>query len=155
MPTLYPVIMAGGSGTRFWPLSRKARPKQFLPLASKKPLITDTALRLKGLTKPKDVFVVCGPVHAKSAAKLVPGIPAKNVLVEPQARNTAPAIALAAVQVAARDPEGVMVVLPSDHAVGDPAGFRRTLADAAAVAQGGHLVTLGIKPRHAETGYGY
>ena len=72
---LYPVIMAGGSGTRFWPLSRQARPKQFLPLASKSPLITDTAARLKGLASMKNTFIVCGPLHARNAAKLVKGLP--------------------------------------------------------------------------------
>ncbi|GHG94539.1 mannose-1-phosphate guanylyltransferase [Comamonas sp. JC664] len=152
---LYPVIMAGGSGTRFWPLSRQARPKQFLPLASKQPLITDTSARLKGLASVKDTFIVCGPLHAKAAAKLVKGLPKANLLVEPVARNTAPAIALAAVQVAARDPKGVMVVLPSDHHVADVAGFKRTLADAADLAESGHIVTLGIKPSRPETGYGY
>ncbi|WP_426754984.1 mannose-1-phosphate guanylyltransferase [Myxococcus sp. Y35] len=152
---LYPVIMAGGSGTRFWPLSRQARPKQFLPLASKQPLITDTASRLKGLASVKDTFIVCGPQHARTAAKLVKGLPKANLLVEPVARNTAPAIALAAVQVAARNPKGVMVVLPSDHHVADVPGFKRTLADAADLAESGHIVTLGIKPSRPETGYGY
>ncbi|SET74581.1 mannose-1-phosphate guanylyltransferase [Stigmatella erecta] len=152
---LYPVIMAGGSGTRFWPLSRQARPKQFLPLASKLPLITDTTARLKGLASLKDTFIVCGPLHAKTAAKLVKGLPPKNLLVEPVARNTAPAIALATVQVAARDPEGILLVLPSDHHVADPAGFRKTLAEAARLAEGGHIVTLGIQPHRPETGYGY
>lgn len=152
---LYPVIMAGGSGTRFWPLSRKARPKQFLPLASKAPLITDTATRLKGLAPARHLFVVCGPAHARAAQKRVPGLPRKHLLVEPVARNTAPAIALAALHVAHEDPEGVMVVLPSDHHVADVAGFRRTLAEAARVAQAGHLVTLGIRPSRPETGYGY
>ncbi|WP_338863538.1 mannose-1-phosphate guanylyltransferase [Myxococcus stipitatus] len=152
---LYPVIMAGGSGTRFWPLSRQARPKQFLPLASKQPLITDTAARLKGLSTVKNTFIVCGPLHAKAAAKLVKGLPKGNLLVEPVARNTAPAIALAALHVAARDPEGVMVVLPSDHHVADVPGFKRTLAEAARIAEGGHIVTLGIQPNRPETGYGY
>ncbi|MCK8498665.1 mannose-1-phosphate guanylyltransferase [Myxococcus fulvus] len=152
---LYPVIMAGGSGTRFWPLSRQARPKQFLPLASKLPLITDTAQRLKGLATVKNTFIVCGPLHAKAAAKLVKGLPRPNLLVEPVARNTAPAIALAAVQVAARDPKGVMVVLPSDHHVADVPGFKRVLEQAARIAEGGHIVTLGIQPNRPETGYGY
>src|SRR4051794_23209604 len=115
--SLYPVIMAGGSGTRFWPLSRKARPKQFLPLASNKPLLTDTAARLKGLASVKDTFIVCGPLHARTAAQLVKGLPKQNLLVEPVARNTAPAIALAALHVYAREPGGVLVVLPSDHHV--------------------------------------
>jgi len=152
---LHPVIMAGGSGTRFWPLSRKARPKQFLPLASKSPLLTDTVSRLKGLASVKDTLIVCGPVHAKQAARLVKGLPKANLLVEPVARNTAPAIALAALAVAAKDPEGILVVLPSDHHVADAKGFRQTLTEAARVAASGHLVTLGIKPHRPETGYGY
>src|SRR4051794_40449816 len=93
--TLYPVIMAGGSGTRFWPLSRSKRPKQFLSLATKNPLIVETALRLQGLATAKDTYVVCGKVHAPSVKKLMKGMPAAHVLVEPVARNTAPAIALA------------------------------------------------------------
>jgi mannose-1-phosphate guanylyltransferase len=152
---LYPIIMAGGSGTRFWPLSRQARPKQFLPLASKSPLITDTAARLKGLASMKNTFVVCGPLHAKAAAKLVKGLPKQNLLVEPVARNTAPAIALATLQVAARDPNGVLVVLPSDHHVANPEAFRKTLSEAVRIAEAGNIVTLGIKPSRPETGYGY
>ncbi|MGA9526246.1 MAG: mannose-1-phosphate guanylyltransferase [Myxococcaceae bacterium] len=152
---LHPVIMAGGSGTRFWPLSRKARPKQFLPLASKKPLIVETADRLRGLAKPKDTWVVCGPQHATPVKRLLKGMPSGNVLVEPVARNTAPAIALACLHVARRDPEGVLIVLPSDHHIADVKGFRERLAAAAEVAEQGFIVTIGIKPSRPETGYGY
>lgn len=147
--------MAGGSGTRFWPLSRKNRPKQFLPLASETPLISDTANRLKGLASSKDVWVVCGKVHAPNVKKLVKGIKASHVLVEPVARNTAPAIALAAAHVFKDDPEGILIVLPSDHHIADPKAFRDTLAGAADLAQDGNIVTVGIKPRSPETGYGY
>lgn len=153
--SLHPVIMAGGSGTRFWPLSRKNRPKQFLALASEAPLISDTATRLLGLASPKDVWVVCGKVHAPNVKKLVKGIKASHVLVEPVARNTAPAIALAAAHVFAEDADGILVVLPSDHHIADPKAFRDTLAAAADLAQDGSLVTVGIKPRSPETGYGY
>ena len=153
--SLYPVIMAGGSGTRFWPLSRRARPKQFLPLASEKPLLVDTVSRLEGLAALGDTFVVCGQVHAPAVRKLVKGMPKANLLVEPVARNTAPAIALAALHVARRDPEGILVVLPSDHHVAKPSAFRKTLQAAARVAQEGYLVTIGIKPDRPETGYGY
>ncbi len=152
---LYPVIMAGGSGTRFWPLSRKSRPKQFLPLGTDLPLITDTAKRLAGLAKLKDTFVVCGKVHAGPTAKLVKGLPRANILVEPSARNTAPAIALAVAHVSARDPEGVLAVLPSDHHVANVKGFKETLATAADVANDHFIVTVGIKPSRPETGYGY
>src|SRR3954469_24917797 len=92
--SIFPVIIAGGSGTRFWPLSRKARPKQFLALATELPLITETAARLSGLASLKDTFVVCGKAHAKAVGKLIKKLPKANVLVEPVARNTAPAIAL-------------------------------------------------------------
>jgi len=152
--TLHPVIMAGGSGTRFWPLSRKERPKQFLPLTTSKPLITETALRMAGLAKAKDTLVVCGKVHEKAVKKSLK-LPAKNVVVEPAARNTAPAIALAAAHVAAKDPEGILVVLPSDHHVANLPEFKRVLQAAARVAKDGHLVTIGIKPNRPETGYGY
>jgi mannose-1-phosphate guanylyltransferase len=152
---IIPVIMAGGSGTRFWPLSRKARPKQFLPLATTRSLITETAARLTGLAKPSDLLVVCGKLHAPAVSKLVKGIPKQNILVEPAARNTAPAIAYAALHVEALDPKAVMAILPSDHHVSKPAEFRRVLGEAAELAVQGHLVTLGIKPSRPETGYGY
>ena len=153
--TLYPVVMAGGSGTRFWPLSRKARPKQFLALATNRPLIVETVDRLKGLATPARTFVVCGPVHARAVRKLLPRLPAANVVVEPIARNTAPAIGLATLHVQARDPEGVLAVLPSDHHVADVPGFRKVLERAAEVAASGALVTIGIRPTRPETGYGY
>jgi len=153
--TLHAVVMAGGSGTRFWPLSRKARPKQFLALATDRPLIVETVNRLKGLVTPGRTYVVCGPVHARAVRRMLPRLPARNVLVEPIARNTAPAIGLATLQVQARDPEGVLAVLPSDHHVADVAAFRAVLARAAGLARSGALITLGIKPRRPETGYGY
>ena len=153
--TLYPVVMAGGSGTRFWPLSRKARPKQFLALATDRPLIVETVKRLEGLATPGRTYVVCGPVHARAVRRLLPRLPAANVLVEPIARNTAPAIGLATLHVQARDPEGVLAVLPSDHHVADVPGFRAVLVRAAEVARSGALVTIGIEPTRPETGYGY
>ena len=153
--TLYPVVMAGGSGTRFWPLSRKARPKQFLALATDRPLIVETVDRLKGLATPARTYVVCGPVHARAVRRMLPRLPAANVVVEPIARNTAPAIGLATLHVQARDPEAVLAVLPSDHHVADVPGFRAVLGRAAAVAQAGSLVTIGIRPTRPETGYGY
>lgn len=152
---LHAVIMAGGSGTRFWPLSRKALPKQFLALGTDKPLITETAARLRGLCKPTDTWVVCGKAHAPLVKKFVKGMKASHVLVEPVARNTAPAIALAAAHVHAEDPEGLLVVLPSDHHIAQPAAFRDVLQQAAKVARGGHIVTVGIRPTRPETGYGY
>jgi len=153
--TLYPVVMAGGSGTRFWPLSRRARPKQFLALATDRPLIVETVNRLKGLATPGRTYVVCGPVHARAVRRLLPRLPAANVVVEPIARNTAPAIGLATLHVQRRDPEGVLAVLPSDHHVANVPGFQAVVRRAAAVARSGALVTLGIRPTRPETGYGY
>ncbi len=155
MNHLYPVIMAGGSGTRFWPLSRSARPKQFLSLASSSPLLADTARRLTGLAAPQNTLVVCGPTHARSVRKLLPRLPVANIVVEPVARNTAPAIGLAALHVSRRDPAGILIVLPADHAVQDAQAFRRVLSAAARVAEQGYLVTIGIRPTRAETGFGY
>jgi mannose-1-phosphate guanylyltransferase len=152
---LFPVIIAGGSGTRFWPLSRAARPKQFLELVSSSPLIVETAARLAGLAENKDTFVVCGKAHAASVQKFLKGLPKKNVLVEPEAKNTAPAIGLATAHVAAVDPKGILAVLPSDQHVANVEGFRDTLLTAARAAADGHIVTIGIKPNRPETGYGY
>jgi mannose-1-phosphate guanylyltransferase len=149
---LFPVIMAGGSGTRFWPLSRTARPKQFLPLASSRPLLVDTAARVRGLARPANTFVVCGPAHAKQVKKHLPSL---QVVVEPVARNTAPAIGLACLHVAARDPRGIVAVLPSDHHIRDVPAFRAVLAEAAEVAHGGQIVTVGIRPDRPDTGFGY
>ena len=147
--------MAGGSGTRFWPLSRKKRPKQFLPLSSDVPLIAETAERLPPLARVQDSYVVCGKLHAAAVRKLVPGLPRAHVLVEPVAKNTAPAIGLAAAVIAHSDPTGILAVLPSDHHVGKVPAFRKALAAAAKYARTGALVTLGVKPSRPETGYGY
>jgi mannose-1-phosphate guanylyltransferase len=147
--------MAGGSGTRFWPLSRKSRPKQLLPLTGDKPLIVHAAEHVAPLAPPKQTFVVCGKVHAPQIRKLLPRLPAANVLVEPIARNTAPCIGLAAAVIAKKDPEGIIVVLPSDHHIGDPESFRKALLKAAEAAADGMLVTIGVKPSRPETGYGY
>ena len=153
--TLYPVVIAGGSGTRFWPLSRKARPKQFLALATRKPLVVETVNRLGRLATPARTYVVCGPLHARGIRRLLPRLPAANVLVEPVARNTAPAIGLATLEIGARDPDAILAVLPSDHHVANVAGFQRVLRRAAEVARAGPLVTIGIRPTRPETGYGY
>lgn len=152
---LYPVIMAGGSGTRFWPLSRKTRPKQFLPLSTERALIAETAARLQPLATLKETFVVCGKIHVPYVKKLLKGMPARNLLVEPSARNTAPCVGLAAAVIARKDPKGILAVLPSDHHVSDPAGFRAALSTAIKAAEGGALVTIGIRPAHPETGFGY
>jgi mannose-1-phosphate guanylyltransferase len=152
---IFPVIMAGGSGTRFWPLSRRARPKQFLALAGDLPLLTATVRRLPPLARPADTYVVCGPSHAAAARKLVRELPAGNVIVEPCARNTAPCVGLAALHVAARHPHGIVAMLPADHHIARPEAFREAIAEAARLAEKGHIVTIGIRPHAPETGYGY
>ena len=152
---IHPVIMAGGSGTRFWPLSRRNRPKQFLALAGDAPLLAATVERLPPLAPIDRVLVVCGPVHARAVRRMLPELPKENLLVEPCARNTAPCVGLAALHVAERDPQGIMAMLPADHHIGRPAAFRDALAAAAHVAEDGDIVTVGIRPSRPETGYGY
>ncbi|MBL8955027.1 MAG: mannose-1-phosphate guanylyltransferase [Myxococcaceae bacterium] len=145
---IHAVVMAGGSGTRFWPLSRTKRPKQFLPLTGGSPLIAETFKRVPGM-KP---WVVCGKVHAPLVKKLLKKV---KVVVEPQARNTAPAIALATAHVAHEDPDAEVIVLPSDQHVADLAAFGQALDKARATAADGYVVTLGITPTRPDTGYGY
>ncbi len=152
---IYPVVMAGGSGTRFWPLSRKAKPKQFLALAGDQPLLTATVRRLPPLAMPADIYVVCGPAHAAAAKRLVRELPARNFIVEPCARNTAPCVGLAALHVAARQKKGIVAMLPADHHISRPEAFREAVAESARLAEKGHIVTIGIRPHAPETGYGY
>jgi mannose-1-phosphate guanylyltransferase len=152
---IHPVIMAGGSGTRFWPLSRRNRPKQFLALTGEAPLLAATVQRLPPLARPDRTYVVCGPQHARVARRLLPGLPAENFIVEPCPRNTAPCVGLAALHVAARDPKGVMAMLPADHHVARPEAFREAVAAAAQLAETGAIATVGIRPSRPETGYGY
>ncbi len=152
---IFPVILAGGSGTRFWPLSRRRRPKQLLALSGKRPLLWETLERVRGLARPADVLMVAGKIHEREIRRLLPGFPRENLLLEPVPRNTAPAIGWAAVRLLARDPDAVMAVLPSDHHVRNVARFRKLLQDGAALARDGALVTLGITPTGPETGFGY
>jgi len=152
---IYPVIMAGGSGTRFWPLSRKNRPKQFLALAGDGPLLTATVARLPPLARIDRTYVVCGPGHAAAVRRMVPRLPARNLVVEPCARNTAPCVGLAAVHVLRRDRDGIMAMLPADHHIAEPQAFRRALAAAGRLAEKGAIATIGIRPSRPETGYGY
>jgi mannose-1-phosphate guanylyltransferase len=152
----YAVIMAGGRGTRFWPLSRRNRAKQFLEVAPGGTLIQKTLARIEPLIPSENVLVVLGQDQREEAMRQLPGIPSKNFVVEPLGRNTAPAIGLAALSVRERDPEGVMVVLPADHLIGDEEEFRHVLEAAARMAsQSTRLVVLGIRPSRPETGYGY
>jgi mannose-1-phosphate guanylyltransferase len=158
-------VLAGGGGTRLWPLSRPELPKPFLPLLGEETLIQRTVARLAPLVAPADVYVIAEARHLALAAAQLPAVPAANRIAEPVGRNTAAAVALAAEAIDRPDDE-VMVVLPADHVITDEAGFRSVLAAAAEVARRsggadrdgapvGRLVTLGVTPDHPETGYGY
>jgi mannose-1-phosphate guanylyltransferase len=154
--SLYAVILAGGGGTRLWPASRRQRPKQFLPLApGGHTLLGATVARVLPLTPLDRILVVTAADQAAEVRAALPDLPTANILCEPVARNTAPAITLAAVELKRRGAaESVMAVLPSDHVVTDDGAFRRVLAEAAAAADR-YLVTVGIQPTRPETGYGY
>ena len=151
---MYAVIMAGGGGTRLWPLSTLERPKPFLRLIGDQPLIQRSVARLSPLVAPADVYVVAGQRYFDLVREQLPGIPASNFLGEPMGRNTAAAVALAAEAIARPDDE-VMIVLPADANIADEAGLRASLAVAGVLAADGCLVTLGVKPAGPETGFGY
>ncbi len=151
---MYAVVLAGGGGTRLWPLSRPECPKPFLRLLGEETLIQRTVARLAPLVEPRDVYVVVDRRHLGLVAEQLPAIPSANVIGEPIGRNTAAAVALAA-EVIGRPDDEVMLVLPADAHIADEAGFRAALAAAAEVARGGSLVTLGVRPDSPETGYGY
>ena len=153
--SLHAVILAGGSGTRFWPLSRAARPKQFLALATDRALIVETWQRALPLCTAGRIWVVCGPSHVEAVKAALPALPERHLVIEKAARNTAPAIGLAALRVLAEDADATLMVLPSDHHVARPDAFRTALEAAERAAQGGDLVTIGIRPTRPETGYGY
>jgi mannose-1-phosphate guanylyltransferase len=157
MDHLYTVVIAGGSGTRFWPASRRERPKQLLALGGDpaESLLAATVRRIRPLCPPDRILVATGAhlIHATRA--VLPDVPAVNVLAEPVARNTAPCIGWASRVAARRDPDAVVMVLPADHTVTDEPAFRDVLAEAIAVAQTGRITTVGLEPTRAETGYGY
>lgn len=153
---LFAVLMAGGSGTRFWPASRRALPKQYLPIGSQAPLIRETFERLAGLVDAEHVLVVASHGHEKLVRQLLPELPEGNVLLEPVGRNTTPCIAWAACAIEQRAPASVQIVLPSDHLIQPAARFRELLAKAAAAAAREELlITLGVQPTEPATGFGY
>lgn len=156
-PALHVVIIAGGRGTRFWPLSRRHRPKQVLALAGERSLIRQTLDRLASLAPPERCFVVTGPDMVEAIRAELPDLPDDNVLVEPSGRNTAPCIGWATVEVQRRaGDDAVVAVLPADHVITRPDALRDALrAAAAAAVQAGAIVTLGIQPTRPETGFGY
>lgn len=150
------LILAGGSGTRFWPLSRKRRPKQLLALEGERSLLRDTVDRLRPLVEPEAVWVCTTRTLAEDVRRELPDVPPDQILLEPEGRNTAPAIGWSVRSMPEEARRDVVVVLPSDHRVGDPAAFRDSLARAArAVEREDRIMTLGVTPRWPETGYGY
>ena len=153
---LYVLILAGGSGERFWPLSRRARPKQLLSLFSKETLLEATLRRLDGLVPPEQILILTNADQEAGVRALCPSLPHENIVAEPAKRDTAAAIALGMGWIARRAPKATMVVLPADHLINDAAGFQRTLRTAAAAAEEtGELVTIGIQPTWACPGFGY
>lgn len=155
MSNLHALIMAGGGGTRLWPESRTAFPKQFIKLVDERSLIRIAFDRITPLVPPDRVLVVTGQRYAALIRDQLPELPAHNVLVEPAGRNTAPAIGLGAIHLQRQDPAAVMAVLTADHIMREEEVFRATLAAAGEAAESGRIVTLGITPSSPETGYGY
>ncbi|WP_153506246.1 mannose-1-phosphate guanylyltransferase [Cumulibacter manganitolerans] len=156
MSTFYPVIPAGGSGTRLWPLSRQGSPKFLHRLGpDERSLLQLTLARLEPLAPPARTYIVCGAAHREAIAAQLPDLPAENIVVEPAGRNSGPAIALAAAIIEAHDPDAVMGSFAADHLISVGDAFRAAIRNAIAVAETGRLVTVGVTATRAETGYGY
>ncbi len=151
----YAVIMAGGGGTRLWPLSRQSQPKQMLSLFDDRSLFQASVERLEGVFSCERTLVVTVEDQAKELREQCPDIPEENFLLEPMPRGTASVIGLAAIALKHRDPHAIMAVLTADHYIGDEEKFRHALLAAREIAQDEYLVTLGIQPTYAATGYGY
>ena len=155
-PHFYPIILAGGRGTRFWPLSRKRRAKQLLALDGKQTMIQQTVARLSPLAAPSRFWVITNDDLRSAILRQLPKLHAKQIIAEPAGRNTAPAIGLAAFLLLRHDPDAVLGLFPSDHVIADPAQYRATLAKGIEIAAAGeNIVVLGIRPTRPETGYGY
>lgn len=156
IPTIYPVILSGGAGKRLWPLSTKDQPKQFHPLYSDKPIIVETALRFHG-----DDFapasVICSHAHRFHVASTFDDfdVAINDIIIEPEAKNTAAAVYVAAKTVFDRDPDGLVLILPSDHYIPEKEGMRKAVREASVYCDEQKLITFGIKPDRPETGYGY
>ena len=154
---IHPVILSGGAGTRLWPLSRAAYPKQLLSLVSERTLLQETAARNLSDVGFAAPLLICNDEHRFLVDEQLRqiGIEPQAILLEPVARNTGPAIAAAALWLLARDPDALMLVQPSDHVIADSDAFHRAVMQGLAAAQDGHLVTFGVKPTRPDTGYGY
>lgn len=153
---IHPVILCGGSGTRLWPLSRQSYPKQFVPLTGRETLFQAAARRLSGPGFADSVIMTTDPFRFIVREQLAAaGVAPAAIVIEPEARNTAASVLAAALWVQMQDQDAVMLIAPSDHVIPDAAAFRAAVAAAVPVAEAGHLVTFGIRPTRAETGYGY
>jgi mannose-1-phosphate guanylyltransferase len=155
MPRLYVLVLSGGAGTRLWPLSRRDRPKQFLQLLGDRSLLQDTVDRVSEFVPSERIFVVAPPEHRALIHAQLPALAPDHLVVEPYPRGNAAAVGLAMAALAAFDPDAVVAVLPSDHVVANRGQFRKVLIAATAAAERGQLVTLGITPERADTGFGY
>jgi len=151
---VYAMVMAGGSGTRLWPLSRRRTPKQLLPLIGEASLLQQTVARLEPILRPHDIYVITAQAHVRATQRQLPQLPEGNILGEPLARSTAVAAAMGAM-LARRQTDEVALVLPADHYVADGDAFIDALREAAVTAERGYLVVLGVVPSHPATGYGY
>ncbi|WP_422929969.1 mannose-1-phosphate guanylyltransferase [Singulisphaera sp. PoT] len=154
---LYAVVMAGGSGTRFWPKSRRNKPKQLLKLYGDATMLQQTVARIAPLVSHERVLIITGADQAEAVRAQLPELPAENVVAEPCPRDTAACVGLAAEIVARRDPEGTMIVMPADHVIEPPEKFQRTVNAAVSILDKDPtaFITFGIKPTRPETGYGY
>jgi mannose-1-phosphate guanylyltransferase len=155
-PHLYPVILAGGVGSRLWPRSRKSSPKQFLDLTgNQRSMLQEAFDRMTPLVPPEQIFIITNREYVDAVSEQLPEMPRANIVGEPAARGSAAAIGLGAIHLLRRDPEAVMAVLTADHLIHKPEILRQTLMAGAELAQQGELITLGIQPAYPETGYGY
>ena len=155
MSTVYAVIIAGGRGERFWPLSTDRVPKPFIPLLERRTLIQQTVDRLLPLLPPERMLISIGEAHREIAAAQLPQIPPENFIVEPVGRDTAPCLGYCALHIEQRDPDAVLFALPADHYIADSAAYRRTIEKGISALPGASGVVFGIRPVRPETGYGY
>src|SRR3954454_24495850 len=153
--TLYGLIMAGGTGSRLWPRSRKGLPKQFLPLLTERTMLQETVDRIRPIIDPNATLVATGREYVDLAVSQLPNLPLGNIIAEPSGRGTAPCIGLGAIELIHRDKDATMAVLSADHVIRKAHAFRHALQAAEEIAQQGYLVTLGITPNEPQTGYGY
>ena len=155
-PQFYPVVLAGGRGTRFWPLSRRKMAKQLLPLNSEQSMIQETVARLLPVSNPRNVWIISNGDLAENISRQLQQVSKKQILAEPVGRNTAPAIGLAAFILLHHDPDAILGLFPSDHVIANECRFQRDLKLAIEIANAGeNIVVMGVKPTRPETGYGY